>query len=539
MAFCYAFYGDFVEVDCLTQLFTTIASLRDYLNTQKSEQSGQLTVGLVPTMGALHIGHLSLIDRARTENACVVVSIFVNPLQFGAGEDFDQYPRTLESDRQICENAGVNAIFAPSIAEMGVDSAKVTQVIPPPEMTNILCGRSRIGHFQGVATIVTKLLNAVQSDYAYFGSKDGQQLAIIRRLVDDLNLPVEIVGCPTVREPSGLAYSSRNRYLSISDRILAAHIHQSLLQSQQQFFLCYKLCSSSQIIEAARNYLVKLPEINLEYIELVDAKTLQPCNQIRSGSELMLAIAARIGNTRLIDNILLSHTITPRKPIIAIDGPAGAGKSTVTKQVANKLGLLFLDTGAMYRSVTLAVLREGIDLREQDKVQAIAAKSKIQLFANPIAGKPMQVLLNGEDITTEIRTHEVTANVSAIAAQANVREILVKQQQLIGQTGGVVMEGRDIGTHVFPDAEVKIFLTASAQERAKRRQADLISQGQVAPDLATLEREIQERDRQDSTRDHSPLTQAIDATLVNTDGLSIEEVVAAIVNLYEQKVQTP
>nr|WP_197278824.1 bifunctional pantoate--beta-alanine ligase/(d)CMP kinase [Pseudanabaena sp. 'Roaring Creek'] len=540
----------------MIQLFTTIASLRNYLNTHKLKQSlgqssGQMSVGLVPTMGALHIGHLSLIDRARTENVCVVVSIFVNPLQFGAGEDFEKYPRTLEGDLQICETAGVDAVFAPNMEEMGIINAdsnadsnaksntKLTEVIPPLEMMDAMCGRSRIGHFQGVATIVTKLLNIVQPDRAYFGCKDGQQLAIIRQLVNDLNMPVEIVGCPTVREPSGLACSSRNQYLSASDRVLAVHIYQSLLQARQQFFLCYDLCLPSQIIGAAQNYLNKLPEINLEYIELVDAKTLQPCTQITSESELMLAIAARIGNTRLIDNILLSHTITPRKPIIAIDGPAGAGKSTVTKQVANKLGLLFLDTGAMYRSVTLAVLREGIDLRDRDKVQEIAAKSKIQLFANPIAGKPMQVLLNGEDITTEIRTPEVTANVSSIAAQAGVREILVKQQQMIGQTGGVVMEGRDIGTHVFPDAEVKIFLTASAGERAKRRQADLIAQGQVAPDLATLEREIQERDRKDSTRDHSPLVKSEDATLVNTDGLSIEEVVAAIVNLYEQKVQNP
>ncbi|WP_040687451.1 MULTISPECIES: bifunctional pantoate--beta-alanine ligase/(d)CMP kinase [Pseudanabaena] len=534
------------------QLFTTIASLRNYLNTHKLKQSlgqssGQMSVGLVPTMGALHIGHLSLIDRARTENVCVVVSIFVNPLQFGVGEDFEKYPRTLEGDLQICETAGVDAVFAPNMEEMGIinadsdakSDAKLTEVIPPLEMMDTMCGRSRIGHFQGVATIVTKLLNIVQPDRAYFGCKDGQQLAIIRQLVNDLNMPVEIVGCPTVREPSGLACSSRNQYLSASDRVLAVHIYQSLLQARQQFFLCYELCLPSQIIGAAQNYLNKLPEINLEYIELVDAKTLQPCTQITSESELMLAIAARIGNTRLIDNILLSHTITPRKPIIAIDGPAGAGKSTVTKQVANKLGLLFLDTGAMYRSVTLAVLREGIDLRDRDKVREIAAKSKIQLFANPIAGKPMQVLLNGEDVTTEIRTPEVTANVSSIAAQAGVREILVKQQQMIGQTGGVVMEGRDIGTHVFPDAEVKIFLTASAGERAKRRQADLIAQGQVAPDLATLEREIQERDRKDSTRDHSPLVKSEDATLVNTDGLSIEEVVAAIVNLYEQKVQNP
>ena len=500
-------------------------------------------MGLVPTMGALHIGHLSLINRARAENTCVVVSIFVNPLQFGKGEDFEKYPRTLESDRQICQTAGVDAIFAPSAEEIGVNDPNVTQVIPPPEMMNIMCGRSRIGHFQGVATIVTKLLNIVQPDHAYFGEKDGQQLAIIRRLVNDLNLPVEIVGCPTFRELSGLAYSSRNQYLSESDRLLAPHLYQSLLKGKQVFSQdCTPDCteiSAAAILAASRDYLSKLPAIALEYIELVDVKTMQPCHTITSSSELMLAIAARIGNTRLIDNILLSQTLSQtipaRKPIIAIDGPAGAGKSTVTKLVANKLGLLFLDTGAMYRSVTLAVLREGIDLNDHQKVEAIATKSQIQLFANAIAGQPMQVFLNGEDITTAIRQPEVTANVSAIAAQSAVREILVKQQQIIGQSGGVVMEGRDIGTHVFPDAEVKIFLTASASERAKRRHADLIAQGQVAPDLATLEKEISERDRQDSTRTHAPLIQAEDAVLVNTDGLTIEEVVDVIVNLYQSK----
>jgi pantoate ligase/cytidylate kinase len=147
----------------LTQLFTTIASLRNYLNAQKEKQPlGQVSVGLVPTMGALHIGHLSLIDRARTENVCVVVSIFINPLQFSAGEDFDHYPRTFENDLHICENAGVDVVFAPDALEMGVSNiAKITQVIPPPEMINILCGRSRGGHFQGVATIVVKLLNSV------------------------------------------------------------------------------------------------------------------------------------------------------------------------------------------------------------------------------------------------------------------------------------------------------------------------------------------------------------------------------------------
>ncbi|MDX2254952.1 MAG: bifunctional pantoate--beta-alanine ligase/(d)CMP kinase [Pseudanabaenaceae cyanobacterium bins.39] len=522
----------------MTQIFTKILALRDYL-------SGQGQVGLVPTMGALHAGHVSLIDRARRENDCVVVSIFVNPLQFGAGEDFDRYPRMLETDHGICEAAGVDVIFAPTAEEMGIGNEHLTQVIPPMAMMSGLCGRSRIGHFQGVATIVTKLFNIVQPRFAYFGQKDGQQLAIIRRMVQDLQIPVQIVGCETMREASGLALSSRNQYLTETDRQLAAHIYKSLRRSQQQFIHSPQP-EPQAITNAAREYLANFPEIDLEYIELVDANTLQPCEQIRWSSELMLAIAVRIKNTRLIDNILLSHTSpnnpnsphgNVRKPIIAIDGPAGAGKSTVTKQVAQQLGLLFLDTGAMYRSVTLAVLRQGIDWQDQEQVQAIAANSKIQLVANPIANQPMQVFLNDENITAAIRTPEVTAKVSAIAAQPAVREILVKQQQQMGIAGGVVMEGRDIGTHVFPDAEVKIFLTASPQERAKRRQADLIAQGQTPPELHILEQEIIERDRQDSTRQHAPLIQADDATLVNTDGLSIEQVVATIVNLYEAKVQ--
>ena len=531
----------------MTQVITTIAALRDYLSicggrAEPHVSAFSSTVGLVPTMGALHSGHLRLMEIARLENSCVVVSIFVNPLQFGANEDYDRYPRSLECDRQICEQAGVDVIFAPNAEEMGVQR-QLTQVIPPEAMTKVMCGRSRVGHFQGVATIVCKLLNIVQPDRAYFGNKDGQQLAIIRQLVRDLHIPVKIVGCATVREPSGLAYSSRNQYLSDIEQELAPQLYQSLQKAHQVYQdakaqAAFTPISASAIVGVVTNHLANFPAISLEYIELVEANSLQTCEEINLQSELMLAIAARIGNTRLIDNILLSPT-TSRKPIIAIDGPAGAGKSTVTKRVARKLGLLFLDTGAMYRSITLAVLREGLDLRNQEQVRAIANASKIQLFNNPVAEQPMRVLLNGEDITTAIRSPEVTANVSTIAAQPAVREILVKQQQAIGANGGVVMEGRDIGTHVFPDAEVKIFLTASAKERANRRYADLIAQGQIPPDLATLEHEISERDRQDSTRTHAPLTQAANATLVNTDGLSIDEVVATIINLYEEKVQQP
>ncbi|MFM7558807.1 pantoate--beta-alanine ligase, partial [Cylindrospermopsis raciborskii] len=195
------------------RVLTTISSLRCYLqerrqqtnnknNTQSLSEQAQwfpTLVGLVPTMGALHIGHLSLIQRAREENHTVVVSVFVNPLQFGPQEDYQRYPRTLDQDKLLCEQAGVDVIFAPSPEEMGISGKQenqVTQVLPPSGMINGLCASYRPGHFQGVTTIVTKLFNVVQPDRAYFGNKDGQQLAIIKRLVADLNFPIEIVACP-------------------------------------------------------------------------------------------------------------------------------------------------------------------------------------------------------------------------------------------------------------------------------------------------------------------------------------------------------
>jgi pantoate ligase / CMP/dCMP kinase len=209
------------------RLLTTVAALRCYLNQRRRESNVKLSdellfddqttwyptaVGLVPTMGGLHQGHLSLIENARQENSTVIVSIFVNPLQFGPNEDYQRYPRTIDQDQELCEQAGVDAIFAPTPEEMGIpqkniQETQVTQVIPPSGMISSLCGRYRPGHFQGVATIVTKLFNLVQPDRAYFGQKDGQQLAIIKRLVADLNLPVEIVACPTVREASGFEFS--------------------------------------------------------------------------------------------------------------------------------------------------------------------------------------------------------------------------------------------------------------------------------------------------------------------------------------------
>ncbi|HEY9861494.1 MAG TPA: pantoate--beta-alanine ligase, partial [Candidatus Obscuribacterales bacterium] len=241
------------------------------------------TVGLVPTMGALHQGHLSLIQRARQENALVVVSIFVNPLQFGPTEDFQQYPRTLETDQQLCEQAGVDAIFAPTAEELYGSAycrqqEQVTQVVPPQSMTASLCGRSRLGHFQGVATVVTKLIQLVQPDRAYFGRKDAQQLAIIQRLVRDLDIPVEVVGCQTVREASGLALSSRNQYLSAEEREQAAGIYRSLQRAKQQFKAGER--DTNALIDAVKVELATVPTLKPEYIELVHPMTMAPLDKV-------------------------------------------------------------------------------------------------------------------------------------------------------------------------------------------------------------------------------------------------------------------
>ncbi|WP_051038979.1 pantoate--beta-alanine ligase [Chamaesiphon minutus] len=274
-------------------LLTTPNELDRYLQSHRSQ-----SIGFVPTMGALHVGHQSLIERARSENTVVIVSIFVNPLQFAADEDLDRYPRQLEIDRVICEAAGVDLLFVPTVESMGIRDT-LTQVVPPASMVNRLCGNTRTGHFQGVATIVAKLLNIVQPDRAYFGEKDAQQLAIIRRIVTDLNLPVSIIGCPTLRANSGLAHSSRNQYLSPTGRSQAAVIYRSLNQAQ-------KLAQNGEtdphkLLTAAQTELNTVPEFHLEYLEIVDPHTLQSIDTLDKPA--LIAIAGRIENTRLIDNI--------------------------------------------------------------------------------------------------------------------------------------------------------------------------------------------------------------------------------------------
>ncbi|NES82669.1 MAG: bifunctional pantoate--beta-alanine ligase/(d)CMP kinase [Moorea sp. SIO2B7] len=510
-------------------IFQNITELRSNLETQRPNKK----IGLFPTMGALHAGHLSLIKRAVSENDLVVVSIFVNPLQFSPTEDLQQYPRQLEEDCKLCEQIGVDIIFAPSVTEIygkatSTDSTQSlnlnTQVIPPTTMTSVLCGRFRPGHFQGVATVVTKLLNVVQPNTAYFGKKDAQQLAIIRRLVTDLNIPVEIIGCSIVREDSELAYSSRNKYLIPEQKQQALVLSRSLKKAQKAFRSGED--EASELVDIVKQELEAVPEVKLEYVELVHPQTLIPLEKVEQAGAL-LAIACYLGSTRLIDNVILQQ----RKPIIAIDGPAGAGKSTVARRVAQNLGLLYLDTGAMYRAVTWLVMQSDISLENEEAIAELISQAKLELIAAESPQSPVGIKINGEDITQAIRTPQVTANVSKIAAQPAVRQELVKQQQRWGEKGGLVAEGRDIGTHVFPDAEVKIFLTASAQERARRRLEDLKNQGELDISLEQLERDIQERDRLDSTRKIAPLTKASDGIEIITDGLTIEEVTNKIVEL--------
>lgn len=510
------------------RLFKTVAGLHFSLANQRKNKK----IGLVPTMGALHAGHLSLIERAVAENDFVVVSIFVNPLQFGPKEDLQKYPQQLERDRQLCEQADVDIIFAPTVEEMGLSPSQgnasisiATQVVPPESMTSVMCGCYRPGHFQGVATIVTKLLNIVAPTNAYFGEKDAQQLAIIRQLVKDLNIDVEIKGCPTVREASGLAYSSRNQYLTSTEKEQASSISRSLQAAQKAFKRGER--ETNSLLDIVKQELEKTPEVKIQYVELVHPQTLGRIEKIEEAG--LLAIAAYMGSTRLIDNIILRH----RRPIIAIDGPAGAGKSTVTRRVAQILNLLHLDTGAMYRAIAYLVMQKGIALDEEGAIAELVNQVSLELIpASPPA--PTLVKIDGEDVTEVIRTPEVTANVSEIAAKASVRQALVKQQHRYGKMGGIVAEGRDIGTAVFPDAELKIFLTASVEERARRRWQDFKEQGREEISLEQLEQDIEKRDYLDSHRQIAPLQQAVDAIKIDTDYLSIEEVTQQIVRLYEK-----
>jgi len=274
----------------------TIESVRNHI---KAAHAKGKKIGFVPTMGALHIGHISLIEEAKKQADYVVVSIFVNPTQFGPGEDFEKYPRPLEKDLDICDKYGVDLVFAPTPQEM-YSSRNLTWVTVE-KLTETLCGRFRPGHFQGVTTVCAKLFNIVQPEVAFFGQKDAQQAIVIKRMVTDLNMPLQIVVCPTVREPDGLAVSSRNRYLSPQQRKDAALIYKSLQQCKEM--IDTGATDVQQIIVEMRKVLQQIPSGQIEYVSIVNAESLEEIDHV--SGKVLAAVAVRTGSSRLIDNILL------------------------------------------------------------------------------------------------------------------------------------------------------------------------------------------------------------------------------------------
>lgn len=258
------------------------------------------SIGLVPTMGFLHQGHESLIKKARENNDVVVVSIFVNPTQFGPNEDYENYPRDLERDADICLNLGVDYIFAPIVKDM-YPSGYSTFAVPDKKMTDVLCGVSRPGHFRGVCTVLTKLFNIVNPDNAYFGEKDIQQLAIVKRMVKDFNFNINIIGCPIIRESDGLAKSSRNSYLNELERNSATILRKSILKGINLIKDGER--KSNIIKDAILNKINSEPMARLDYLEILDFDTFEKVDNI--SGKILIAIAVYIGNTRLIDNEII------------------------------------------------------------------------------------------------------------------------------------------------------------------------------------------------------------------------------------------
>ena len=282
-------------------LVHTIEELR-----QKRAEWKNLKVGIVPTMGALHEGHLSLIKKAKETCDKVVVSVFVNPIQFGPSEDFDKYPRTLDKDMELCNSVGVDLVFAPTPKEMygegnRLSNDTLTYVCPPFFYVNKLCGKTRVGHFDGVCTVVLKLFNIVQPDYGFFGQKDAQQVIIIKKMVKDLNVPIEIIQCPIVREESGLALSSRNKYLSEEGKKDALVLSQIL----KNIKACFQkgITDVSALKETAYSYLTD--KHDMEYLEILDKNTLE--EKPNANKDSIALIACRVEGVRLIDNIYLGE----------------------------------------------------------------------------------------------------------------------------------------------------------------------------------------------------------------------------------------
>ena len=277
------------------KLVRTIKGLRDFIQSYKNNRE---TIGFVPTMGFLHRGHQALIEMAKRETDKVVVSSFVNPKQFNREKDLEEYPVDLEKDTSLCQQAGVDILFLPSVEEMYPN--KILIQITPIKLSDYLCGTTRPGFFEGICLVVLKLFNMVQPDFTYFGEKDAQQLAIIKQLVSDLNFPVVVRNHPTVREKNGLAISSRNKNLTKENREQAGIIYQSLLKGLSM--LEEGMIDAGKVKNEILNHLSNEPHVKVDYLEIVDTKTFQPIKQVEE--DAIIAIAIFFGFVRLIDNVI-------------------------------------------------------------------------------------------------------------------------------------------------------------------------------------------------------------------------------------------
>lgn len=279
------------------QTIRTLAELKSLVRAAKRQGK---TIGLVPTMGYLHEGHLTLMRRAKAEQGFVIATIFVNPLQFGPNEDYAVYPRDLDRDARMAQTTGIDVLFAPDVNEMyPAGSGKTFTYVDVDLVTSTLCGASRPGHFRGVATVVAKLINMAEADTAYFGQKDAQQLAVIRQMVNDLNMNVKIVGVPIVRETDGLAMSSRNKYLTPAQRTAALVLSKSLTLAREKLLAGER--SAAVIISAMKELIQAEPLASIDYVSIVDGQMMQPIAKIQDGA--LIALAVRFDNTRLIDNM--------------------------------------------------------------------------------------------------------------------------------------------------------------------------------------------------------------------------------------------